>query len=368
MPSSDIKNAPKSRLKASKKTQKNTISSSPEETDSALTEIDKLLEYAGLTRHRRKNPGGVLRRMRYPDLEVVQKKADLLQTATNGVKWLSVPGWEKHDWLWHGFSTRQGGVSQAYALEGSEGELNLGFTEADPRENVLANRRLLAEAVTGSADTPLVLVRQFHSNVLVTASASNASPCKGDGLMTNQAGSLIGIQTADCIPVIVADRKHRVVAAIHAGWRGTVKRIVENGLGRMRLTYNSQPEDLIAAIGPGIGACCYAIGDEVQTEFESQFSYASDLFREVYDTDSVRTKYPMLFLTQRAPGHSPIGPNLHVDLIEANRRQLMAAGVEPENIQIVGGCTHCQPDLFFSHRGSKGHCGRMLSVIGIRTG
>ena len=91
-----------------------------------------------------------------------------------------------------------------------------------------------------------------------------------------------------------------------------------------------------------------------------------DLFHEVYDTDSVRTKYPMLFLTQRAPGHSPIGPNLHLDLIEANRRQLLDAGLPPEAIQTVGGCTSCQRDLFFSHRASKGHTGRMMSVIGIR--
>jgi hypothetical protein len=184
--------------------------------------------------------------------------------------------------------------------------------------------------------------------------------------MTNVPGLLLAVQTADCIPVLVADPKRRVVAAFHAGWRGTVKRIVESGVGRMRLEYGSRPQDLIAAIGPGIGACCYAVGEEVLSEFESQFSYADHLFREVYSTDPVRTKYPMLFLTQRAPGHSPIGPSLHLDLVEANRRQLLAAGLKPRSIQSVGGCTNCQPELFFSHRASKGHAGRMLSVIGIR--
>jgi YfiH family protein len=184
--------------------------------------------------------------------------------------------------------------------------------------------------------------------------------------MTNVPGLLLGVQTADCIPVLVADPKRRVVAAFHAGWRGTVKRIVESGVGRMRLEYGSRPQDLIAAIGPGIGACCYAVGEEVLSEFESQFSYADILFREVYSTDPVRTKYPMLFLTQRAPGHSPIGPSLHLDLVEANRRQLLAAGLKPRSIQSVGGCTNCQTELFFSHRASKGHAGRMLSVIGIR--
>lgn len=156
------------------------------------------------------------------------------------------------------------------------------------------------------------------------------------------------------------------MGAFHAGWRGTVKRIVETGIGRMRLEYESRPEDMVAAIGPGIGPCCYAVGDEVLSEFESQFAYASELFREVYDTDPVRTKYPMLFLTQRAPGHSPIGPSLHVNLMEANRRQLIDAGLKAESIQIVGGCTNCQTDVFFSHRAQKGRTGRMLAVIGIR--
>jgi YfiH family protein len=215
----------------------------------------------------------------------------------------------------------------------------------------------------------MVTLRQFHSNLVVVADSSDAHrnrPSKGDGLITAGPGLLLAIQTADCIPVLVADRKRRVVAAFHAGWRGTVKRIVESGIGRMRLGFGSRTEDLIAAIGPGIGACCYAVGEEVLSSFESQFSYARQLFRDVYDSDSIRTKYPMLFLTQRAPGHSPIGPSLHLDLIEANRRQLLDAGLKPDAIRTVGGCTSCCPELFFSHRASQGHAGRLMSVIGIR--
>jgi copper oxidase (laccase) domain-containing protein len=134
----------------------------------------------------------------------------------------------------------------------------------------------------------------------------------------------------------------------------------------MRLQFGSRPEDLIAAIGPGIGPCCYAVGEDALCEFESQFAYARELFREVYDADPVRAKYPMLFMTQRAPGHSPIGPSLHLNLVEANRRQLLAVGVKPRAIQTVGGCTSCQRELFFSHRASQGNAGRMMSVIGIR--
>ncbi len=291
------------------------------------------------------------------------------RVAANGVQWLGVPGWSRMGWLWHGFSTRKGGASRAYCAEGAARELNLGFTASDERDVVVANRRLLAEAITGDAATPMVTLRQVHSNLVVRAAALDAGrgqPRRGDGLMTDEPGLLLAVQTADCIPVLVADRKRRVVAAFHAGWRGTVKRIVETGVGRMRLEFGCRPEDLVAAIGPGIGACCYAVGEEVLSSFESQFVYGRELFREVYDSDPVRLKYPMLFLTQRAPGHSPIGPSLHVDLTEANRRQLVDAGVKAEAIRVVGGCTSCQRELFFSHRGSQGFAGRMMSVIGIR--
>jgi YfiH family protein len=334
--------------------------------------IDALIERAGLKRNLRGKAAGVTRRMRFERMERQEPatSAPVMRVAPNGVEWLAVEKWAKSEtkWLWHGFSTRRGGLSTAYCEDGAPGELNLGFTDADDRETVLRNRRHFAEAVTGDPATPLVALRQIHSSHIRTvgeADAVRVPPCKGDGLMTDQPGLLLAIQTADCIPVLVADRKRRAVAAFHAGWRGTVNRIVENGIGRMRLTFGSRPEDLIAAIGPGIGPCCYAVGDEIFTEFESQFSYARELFHEVYDADPVRMKYPMLFLTQRAPGHSPIGPSLHLNLVEANRRQLLSAGLKARAIQVVGGCTSCQREMFFSHRGSQGHAGRMMSVVGI---
>jgi YfiH family protein len=352
--------------------------------DPAVQAIDELFQSAGLVRNLRGKSAGVTRRMRFDRAapEELRPAAPSPHVAPNGVEWLPVPEWEKLRWLWHGFSTRRGGLSRAYCAEDAPGELNLGFTDADDRQIVTRNRQLLAEAITGNPATPLITLRQIHSSVLhlaagdstlnrpckggVPSDRSSSLGCKGDGLITDRPGLLLGIQTADCIPVLVADRKRRAVAAFHAGWRGTVKRIVETGVGRMRLEFGSRPEDLIAAIGPGIGPCCYAVGEEVLSEFESQFAYARELFCEVYDSDPVRNKYPMLFLTQRAPGHSPIGPSLHVNLIEANRRQLLAAGLKPSSIKIVYGCTNCQPQLFFSHRASHGHAGRMLSVIGIR--
>jgi YfiH family protein len=336
--------------------------------------IDALFAQAGLMRSLRGNASDVTTRMRFERLDQLDQQdltpaAPLPRIAPNGVSWLAVPGWEKLSWLWHGFSTRRGGLSTAYGAEGAPGELNLGFTAEDTRETVLQNRSLLAEAVSGDAKTPQLALKQIHSNltrIVGRADGGRAQPWKADGMMTDEPGLLLGIQTADCIPVLLADRKRRAVAAFHAGWRGTVKRIVENGVGQMRLEFGSRPEDLIAAIGPGIGACCYGVGEEMLAEFESQFAYARELFHEVDDADEVRRKYPMLFLTQRAPGHSPIGPSLHLDLVEANRRQLLAAGLKPQAIHAVGGCTQCHRELFFSHRGSQGRAGRMMSVIGIR--
>lgn len=336
----------------------------------AIEAIDTRFSEAGLVRSVRPKKSARSRRTRVDSAESVQVPVPVPvpHRATNRVEWFPVPGWDA-PWLWAGFSTRRGGLSRVYCAEDAQGELNLGFTAGDDPKTVASNRELLAEAITGYQTTPLVALRQFHSNLVVQASRSDAArklPHKADGQITNEPGLLLAVQAADCIPVLVADRRVRAVGAFHAGWRGTVKRIVEAGVGRMRLAFGSRPEDLVAAIGPGIGACCYAVGDEVFSAFASQFDYAGELFHELADTDAVRKKYPMLFLTQRAPGHSSIGPSLHVDLIEANRRQLLAAGLKAEAIQVVGGCTQCHADLFFSHRAAHGDAGRMMAVIGIR--
>lgn len=335
-----------------------------------------MIEQDGSIRNRGRKPTRVGRSERFarPATEETSRTPPVPARAAGGVGWFPVPGWEQIPWLWHGFSTRLGGVSRAYCGEGDSADLNLGFTSHDDRANVLRNRALLVEAISGDPSTPLVTLRQIHSSVVViprsgtSGNGATGPPPRGDGLMTREPGILLGIQTADCIPVLVADRKQKAVAAFHAGWRGTVKRIVENGVGRMRLEFGSRPGDLIAAIGPGILSCCYAVGEEVLSEFESQFTYCRELFHEVHDTDPVRTRYPLLFLTQRAPGHTPTASSLHVDLIAANRRQLLAAGLQAGAIRVVGACTNCHPELFFSHRGSRGRCGRMMSVIGIKAG
>jgi polyphenol oxidase len=345
---------------------------------SAIREIDHLLAAVGLRHGRRKLMApGFERQAKHPrqlparQLPSARPAKD--RPARNRIEVLRSPLLADIDWLVSGFSTRFGGTTTEYSPEHisdqSTGELNLGFTATDSRENVLENRRRLLKAVTGDPAFPMVTLRQIHSSLIrrvAAADAGDVARWKGDGMMTSETGLMLAIQTADCIPVLIVDRKKRAVAAFHAGWRGTLKRIVENGVGRMRLEFGSKPKNLVAAIGPGIGQCCYAVGEEVRSEFRSQFAYAEDLFCDVYDSDPVREKYPLLFLTARAPGHSNIGPSLHLDLVEANRRQLLDAGLSPDAISVLGECTSCRHDRYFSYRAANGFTGRMLSVIGIR--
>ena len=213
---------------------------------------------------------------------------------------------------------------------------------------------------------PLVTLRQIHSDIIHHVESPPAQQLTGDGLISATSGLLLAIQTADCLPVILVDTRHRAVGVFHAGWRGTVKRIVEKGVGEMYRNFGTRPRDLKAAIGPGIQGCCYEVGEEVRTKFESQFVYGTSLFREIKESDPVREKYPLLFLTARAPGHSELPKKIFLDLVEANRQQLVAAGVPRKNIEASPLCTNCHPELLFSYRAEKGKTGRMMAVAGIR--
>jgi len=276
---------------------------------------------------------------------------------------------EKLPWLVHAFTTRHGGVSRVYGGHA----LNLGFTSQDSRGAVERNRGLLLKklGVAGRRSWPLVALRQIHSDLVHCVDGhfvdrASAHLLAGDGLITDTPGLLLGVQAADCIPIIVVDRKRRAVGVFHAGWRSTVKRIVEKGVGEMRRHFGSDPRNMLAAIGPGIRSCCYEVGEEVRTRFESQFAYGASLFSEVKESDPVREKYPLLFLTARAPGHSELPVKIFLDLVEANRRQLMDAGLAGKNINTSAPCTACHTDMLFSHRGDKGVTGRMMAVAGIR--
>ena len=262
-----------------------------------------------------------------------------------------IPEWERFRWLRAGFSARAGGRTAAY---GAEGEQNLGWTSEDEPAVVAANRRGFVDQVAGDVGFELVTVRQVHGAVVrraergvgALATPDGKAVLQGDGLVTSEPGLMIGVQTADCVPVLLADTTTRAVGAFHAGWRGTVARIVEEGVATMAQDFGSKPEDLIAAVGPSIGPCCFEVGEEVEAEFERAFPYARELFPQ-------------------AAGGKPC-----VDLWEANRRQLLVAGVPAQAISIVGACTVCSRTEdgrrnFFSHRAEKGVTGRMLNVIGV---
>lgn len=351
------------------------------ESPEAIAAVDALFASVGLEHGRRATLAGTWaggeRIRRRPTRPAKPSESKKKPRRAPGV--IRPAGWESYPWLRAGFSTREGGATTAF---GYSGDLNLGWTVSDTAENVAANRKRFLKAVAGPETTSQpghpVAVRQFHSpliRVIGPETEELVTPegrpvLHGDGLISSRTDLTLAILTADCVPVLVADTRRRVVAAFHAGWRGTLARIVERGIGTMRLQFGSQPKDLIAAIGPAIGACCYSVGEEVRFDFESQFAYAPSLFSEVYDSDPVKDKYPLLFLTARAPGHSNIGPQIHLDLIEANRRQLLDAGLRASKISIVGECTACTrlPNgqrRYFSHRDEYGYTGRMLSVIGL---
>lgn len=275
--------------------------------------------------------------------------ADELQGA--GV--VRVAAWAGMPWLRAGFSTRQGGRTVAYS-RGLGGEQNLGWTAEDDAAIVAANRRGYVAAVWGGAESAeLVTMRQVHGAEVrlvergggPLATADGRAVLEGDGLMTREPGLMLGIQTADCVPVLVADTRTRAVAAFHAGWRGTLAGIVAEGVVAMQREFGSRKEDLVAAIGPSIGPCCFAVGGEVRAEFEREFGHARSMFSE-------------------ARGQ------LYMDLWEANRQQLREAGVSAEAISVVGECTACARTedgrrRYFSHRAERGFTGRMMSTIGV---
>jgi YfiH family protein len=277
---------------------------------------------------------------------------------SRGVKTLQAPALTELRWLSHGFSTRPGGISP---LENDK-VLNLGFTDWDTRENVLENRRRFQTAA-GARDLPLVTLKQFHSDVIHVFDGAPSDPCRGDASITNRPGLLLAIQTADCVPILLVDPKKRAIAAIHAGWRGTLARIVAKTIGKMQMHFGTNPRDLLAAIGPSIGPSCYEVGTEVATQFLSQFADAPGYFDEFRTGDEPN---PIQWLNMMPPGHQPSPKGVLLDLRKANRSQLLAAGLRPQNIHTIDLCTACRPDLLFSYRKEGPASGRLMSVIALR--
>lgn len=295
-----------------------------------------------------------------------------------GLQILEAPAFAALDWLVHGFSTRPGGSSEPASNNGerrttNNRALNLGFTDWDSRVRVLDNRKKFFHAI-GAGKLRAVTLRQVHSDVAHRADASsgaahtdaNEKAPQGDALFTRDPGILLAVQTADCIPILLADTKRHAVAAIHAGWRGTLRRIAAKTLGRMQMEFGTRPEDVIAALGPGIGRCCYEVGSEVARDFDAQFPNAREWFDGPFDALASGENDPnwLPWLTMKPPGHQPPPLRVHLDLIAANHAILAGAGIPARQISASSFCTACRTDLLFSYRRER-TTGRMMAVIGI---
>ena len=246
----------------------------------------------------------------------------------------------------HAFATRNGGVSTNKHTK----SLNLAFGRGDSDEIVLENLKIFAEEV-GFKPENIISRPQIHSDRVSLVGKLNCGEGyfktenipEGDGYITGERGVVLGIKTADCVPILFeAERDGEVVAigAVHAGWKGTVAQIAPKCAFFLSEMYDVKPENIRAAIGPCIRMCCYEVGED----FLSAVSDA--LGREVAEKFVFRK-----------------GEQLFCDLVELNRHLLLGCGVLPENIDVIGECTCCNPDKYFSHRFSKGNRGTMLNVI-----
>jgi YfiH family protein len=304
--------------------------------------------------------------------------------ARGGLEWLECEALARFPWLLHAFSTRRGGGS-----EGSATGLNLGFSAADTRANIEKNRQRFF-AQLGAERFALAALRQSHSTHIYRVVRGTSGQLEyypsgfpapyrpdhhlpvGDALLTDQPGVLLSVRIADCLPVLVLDPRQRVVAAIHAGWRSALGRIIEKSVGLMRAMFGSDPHYLLVALGPSIRTCCYEVGEEVVAAFCGRFARGEQFFREAppgNPSPALAARHPLLFLSAQPPGHvtRPV-PGAHLDLVAVALDQLRSAGVRPSSIQVADFCTVCRTDLFFSHRKEGKDTGRTMAVIGIGPG
>jgi len=205
------------------------------------------------------------------------------------------------------------------------------------------NRARLLSAV-GAADSTLVISRQVHSadvRIVRDLNDARSEPVTGDALTAQLKGVTLGVQTADCLPLLIGDERTGAFAAVHAGWRGTLKGILARTIETMQHEFETRSPDAVIAIGPGLQQCCFEVGPEVEEAFRNHFSYGTSLF------------------SRKSPDEKG-----HLDLVEANIRQLVEMGVSRDRIYVSDLCTKCRNDIFFSHRGGRTPGARMIGVIG----
>ena len=240
------------------------------------------------------------------------------------------------------FSTRLGGVSPL-----PSNALSLAYFKGDEKENVTENRRRFLKAI-GTEEASIITARQTHSTercaIESKAQAEGPQPdC--DAMITRMTDVLLAVQTADCLPVLIGDKKTGAMAAIHAGWRGTAGRITERTVADLMLVHGVNPRNCIAALGPAACAECYEVGDDVIARYKKEFGY-----------------WRNLLVNFKADGKA------HLDIRAANIQQLSFCGVSEDQIYVADYCTMHQNELFFSYRreGKRqpSGVGRSLSVIG----
>lgn len=235
-------------------------------------------------------------------------------------------------------TTRKGGLSS-----GIYSSLNLGFTAGDSKSIVEKNRQLLAGAV-GISQDQMITVRQSHTArvqfVTEKTDPAAADDSTFDAQITNVPGKCLIIVVADCVPILLYDPNREVIAAVHAGWRGTVKQIVRKTVTLMHDKYNCEPRHILAGIGPSIGPCCYEIGQEVIDQVAVELGSRESLLIEGEKLGKAR-----------------------FDLWEANRRQMIKAGMLDDNIENPQICTSCDTKTFYSYRKEEEGTGRMMAGI-----
>jgi len=259
----------------------------------------------------------------------------------DSISYLQAPIFSGCDFLIHAFCARQGGVSQdEYA------SLNVSFNEGDEEVSVLQNWGRLSKAFAIPLEQFLV-VNQVHGDEIFVIPPhggyfSSRSELNYDAIVTNRTNLAICIKTADCVPVFFVDRVKRIIAVVHAGWRSSALGISAKVIGLMQNQYTSSLQNILVAIGPSIGKCCYQVD-----------SVVADAFR--------RQKNHKIYLLP-----ANVGNKWMLDLPEANRRQILDCGVPEKNIEISGYCTMCNQDIFFSHRGAGGITGRQINFMMIK--
>ena len=262
-----------------------------------------------------------------------------------GVAYLTFPALSAVPFVHHAFSTRLGGVSA-----GEFASMNLSFNRGDPDENVLENYRRFCAAAGFAFDSLVASAQDHHTHIRRVSKRERGAGIwlprdqeSVDGLITDTPGVTLVTYYADCVPLYFLDPVHRAIGLAHAGWRGTVAGMGIKMTRAMTDAFGSRPEELLAAIGPSIGPCCYEVDQPVADAF------------------AARTEWnPGSFVQHRG------GEKYMLDLWEANRRALLCAGLLPEHISVAELCTRCHADLLYSHRASGGKRGGLAAFFAIK--